>query len=272
MTNQALCHECGSLLNVSGAIVAPTDVDNARPITAEPRYSTEIVCPSDTCPSRFIPHETFGFMETVQMEQAGDLGTVDSREIVGAQQPQLSNNDFPQQQEQQELEDLEKTLQVELEIFLNDPLQQVDGKPIHQGRNPCRVCYRKGIHCCILPGSKACTSCQGTSRPSCNKSLAGAKAGGFWSKRTLLDYSPPFSIHASRISDGSDGGDVLEYNVNYPFKPGRPSWVAAENLKEYTWMLKKFHHDKPRMPGPAEWLVVEEDDEFFYGDSNHLPM
>lgn len=66
--------------------------------------------------------------------------------------------------------------------------------------------------------------------------------------------------------------NVLEYHVKYEFKSGPVRWVAAENLKEYTWILKKFHHDMPHMPGPADWLVEEEDDEFFYGDSDYLPM
>lgn len=201
------------------------------------------------------------------MEQSGDVGTVDAHEITGGQQPQLSNNDSPQQKQQQEEEDFEKT---ELELFLNDPLRELDGKLVHQGPNPCRHCYQSGRLCAMLPGTDSCKSCQYYRK--CHKSLVGAKPGGHWSTRIVLDYSAPLFIDASRFRDGSDGGAVLEYRVKYPFKFGKTMWVAAEDLKEYVWILKKFHHDRPSMPGPPAWLVAEEDDEFFYGSSDHLPM
>lgn len=234
-----ICDECGTVFNVPGTIATPVEADNAHRLTAEQKYNLNIVCPSEP-------------------------------EIMGAQQPQLSNNDVTQQQ-QQEDEDFEKTLQLELELFLSDPLQEIDGKLVHQGQNPCRYCYQRGSHCVKLPGSDSCTSCQ-YRRRNCHKSLVGAKPRGHWVNRIVLHYSAPLFINASRVWDGPDGGDIIEYRVKYPFKFGRTKWVAAEDLKEYVWILKKFHHDMPNMPGPPEWLIEEEDDEFFYGDSDHLPM
>lgn len=271
MENPALiCDECGILLDVPGTIATPVDVNIACRLTAEEKYNLDIVCPSDTCPSRFIPKESFRIMESVHMEQSGDVQTVGPRENMGGQQPQLSNNDLQQQKQQEEDEDFEKTLQLELELFLNDPLQEIDGKLVHQGQNPCRGCYQRGLHCVKLPGSEICTSCQPHRK--CHRSLVGAKPVGLWSKKIVLDYSAPLFINASRVWEGPDGGDMLEYRVKYPFRFGRTRWVAAEDLREYTWILKKFHHDMPSMPGPPNWLVEEEDDEFFYGDSDHLPM
>lgn len=205
MASTALCHKCGSLLCISGT-TAPIDVDKARHLTAEEKDSINIVCTSEKCPSRLVLNlnEILRSMENVQTEQSGDLRTVDSQEIMGGQGPRLSNNDSQQpqqQQEQDEDDDLEKTLQLELELFLNDPLQEVDGKPVHQGQNPCRLCYQRGLRCRRVPGSNSCITCQINKRD-CKVSLVGAKPKWVWANRQYSTTLLPLllTLHESRAS------------------------------------------------------------------------
>lgn len=277
MASQPLiCHECGTLLYLPYPFTTPVNVDNALHLTAEPKIVAGIVCTSHACPSQVSLQETPGIMEDVQMEQPleqpGGLQTVNPRDIMSVhsrlQQQQHQQQDLEQLQSLQQLEQLEPELEPELEgeveQLLSNFAQEIDGKPVHQGVNPCRRCYQTGLNCRRGLGSDSCPKCQ-SCKILCNKSLAGAKPKGRWKNVIVLDYADPVTINASRVRDGPDGGDVLEYHTKWAFKAQRASWEAAENLIDYPWILKKFHHDNPRMPGPADWLVEEKDDEFFYG-------
>lgn len=206
-------------------------------------------------------------MEDVQREQSseqpGAVQTVDPREVMGGQKPQLPDN--RELQQQQEEDHFKNALE------LSDLPEEIDGKPIHKGQNPCRKCYQTGRSCNKAHGSDTCTTCSGLGRI-CHQSLAGAKPYGRWEKVAVLDYSAPISIKASRIILYAEE-KLLEYEVKYAYKPRAGNWESAEAaiLKAYPWVLKKFHHDNPDIP-PPEWLVKYEDDDFFYGKSNHLPM
>lgn len=271
MANPALvCDECGILLYFPSTNTGAPDTTNARRLTAKQKSDLNILC-CITCPSRLIIQDS-GIMEDVQMEQpseqSGDVQTLDPSGITGGLELPLSNNGELQQPPQEEHHSNNS-------LELGDFPQEIDGKPIYTGRNPCRRCFQSGIvNCSIVPGSEKCAKCHSGGR-SCHKSLAGARPTGMWEKVTVLDYSPPFILVASRTRRLHDPEEeMLEYYVNYAYKGGGPAWRSGESeiLKAYPGALKKFHRENPDMPGPPSWLVEEEDDDFFYGESTDLPM
>lgn len=239
--SDVVCDECGTLLycDPSPATGATDVTHKTQRLTKEQCTGLGIVCSSNKCspkPSVPAPVET---LEGAQAEQD------------------------PEQDPESELE---------RELGLLDSLpQEVDGKPVYKGENPCRRCYNKGYRCSWEAGSDSCSSCVRQNNP-CHRSLAGIKPAQVWRKWKVLDYSSPCVIHASRLRPRMYGNEVLEYKVKWIFKSGHYSWEEVEAMKEYPWLLKKFHHDNPTMPGPPDWLVAEEDDDFFYGDSDQLTM
>lgn len=269
-----ICDECGTLLYTPGSTSTPVDIANTSRLTAKQKSDLNIVCSSNTCPSRSVPEGFAGTVEDIQMEerleQLGDSGTIDPRIIMGDQQPQLPNYDqVPQQDQHHEQQGVNNELELQLQSLFQPP-QRVDGKHVHKGVNPCRFCYRNAMYCHWAPGADSCTQCQ--SKRICNKYLGGAQPEGHWKKWSIENYAAPFTINASRIRKLRKGGDILEYNVKYAAKGGKARWELAENLKDFPWMLKKFHHDMPQMPGPEDWLVEEEGDDFFYGSSDHISL
>lgn len=249
--SDVVCDECGTLLYCDPSPV--TDAADVTPktqrLTKEQCTGLGIVCSSDKCspkPIVLVPAET---LESVEQEM-------------------LSGGEFPPQEQQEQ--DLEGKLERELGLLDSLP-QVIDGKPVYTGENPCRRCYNKGYRCSWEEGSDSCSACVRHNDP-CRKSLVGIKPAAVWQKWTVVDYSSPCIVHASRLRSRMYGNEVLEYQVKWIFKTGHCCWEEAETMKKYPWILKKFHHDNPNMPGPPEWLAAEEDDDFFYGDSDELTM
>lgn len=200
-----------------------------------------------------------GIMEDIRtelpLEQPVDVPTVDPMHLTGGQQQQQ-----------------EEDLLVQSLEFSGLP-DQIDGKRVHKAQNPCRYCFQKGMHCHRKPGSDSCETCLKHQR-NCHNCLTGAKprSRSQWSKCVVVDYSSPCTITASRIRHDPVEGSKLEYNAKFVFRGGWPTWEAAEELKPYPGVLKKFHYNNPQMPGPPDWLGEEDGDSFFYGDSNELPQ
>lgn len=184
------------------------------------------------------------------LEQLGDVQTVNPMDLMGGQQ---------QQDEDLLVQSLE----------LSGLPDEIDGKRVHKAQNPCRRCFQQGTKCRRKPGSDSCESCA-RRLVTCIRCLEGTKPGIMWSKCIVVDYSSPCTISASRIMHDFFEGDKLEYYARFVPR-GRQTWKAAEELKAYPGVLKKFHFDNPQMAGPPHWLVVEEGDAFFYGNSKELP-
>lgn len=254
MDSQALvCNECGTLHCVPSAPTTPIgNFASSSGPTAEQEPK-----PNSTFPSQILHQCSPGIMEDVRtelpLEQPVDVPTVNPMHLMRGQQ---------QQEEDLLVQSLE----------LSGLPDQIDGKRVHKAQNPCRRCFQQGTKCRRKPGSDSCERCE-KYQNSCNSCLTDAKprSGSRWSKCIVVDYSSPCTISASRIIHDFFEGDKLEYYAGFVPKGRRAAWRAAEELKAYPGILKKFHYDNPQMPGPPDWLVVEEGDAFFYGHSNQLP-
>lgn len=248
-----VCNECGTLHCVPSAPTTPIGnfASSSRPTAKqEPKANS-------TFPSPLLHQCSLGIMEDVRTElplgQPVDVPTVNPMHLMEGQQ---------QQEEDLLVQSLE----------LSGLPDQIDGKRVHKAQNPCRYCFQKGMLCHRKPGSDSCETCEKHHR-NCNNCLTGAKprSRSQWSKCVVVDYSSPCTITASRIRYDPLEGFKLEYDAKFVFKGGWPTWEAAENLRAYPGVLKKFHYDNPQMPGPPDWLFEQEGDAFFYGNSKELP-
>lgn len=248
-----VCDECGTLHCVPSApttLIGDVASSSGPTVEQEPKLSS-------VSPSRLLHQCCPGIMEDVRtelpLEQPGDVQTVNPTDLMGGQQQQ------------------EEDLFVQ-SLDLSGLPDEIDGRRVHKAQNPCRKCFQAGALCHRKPGSDSCARCE-KYQNNCNIHLTGAKprSRSRWSKCIVVDYSSPCTVSASRIRLDPLEGDKLEYNAKFASKGGWPTWEAAEDLRAYPGVLKKFHCENPQMPGPPDWLVEQEGDAFFYGNSKELP-
>lgn len=240
------CDQCGTLHCASSAPTTP--VGNVASSS------------SPTSEQEPLHQGPPGIMEDIQvrtelpLEQHGNVQTVNPMNLMRGQQ---------QQEEDLFVQSLE----------LSGLPDEIDGRRVHKAQAPCRKCFQQGTKCHRKPGSDSCERCE-KYQNRCNSCLTDAKprSRSRWSRCIVFDYSSPCTISASRIVHNFFEGDKLEYYAGFVSKGRRAAWRAAEELKAYPWILKKFHYDNPQMPGPPDWLGEEDGDAFFYGDSNELPQ